>query len=97
MFGKRFWRATRFTGLVVRELIGWSILLVGLNVFRICFRYLDQGYVVEGFVAAIVGVMLFRGGLQLIKVSVAARAMRQAGSGEGHEPPASNLRRVTAA
>jgi len=75
----RFWRATRFTGLVVREIVGWGLLAAGLYVFRTCFDYLDEALVVEGFVSAIIGVMLFRGGLQLVKVAVAARAIR-------HEP-----------
>lgn len=76
---KRFWRATRLTGLVLRELVGWGLLAAGLYVFRISFGYLDEALVVEGFVSAIIGVMLFRGGLQLVKVAVAARAIR-------HEP-----------
>ena len=79
MTSNRFWRATRFTGLIVREIVGWGLLAAGLYVFRTCFGYLDEALVVEGFVSAIIGVMLFRGGLQLVKVAVAARAIR-------HEP-----------
>ena len=73
---RTFWRVTRLTGLVVREVIGWVLLVSGLNVFRICFQYLNHALVIEGFIAAIIGVMLFRGGLQLVKVAVAARALR---------------------
>lgn len=73
---RRFWRASRVAGLFIREIIGWALLLISLNIFRIVFSYLNQAYVIEGAVAAVVGVMLFRGGLQLIKVSVAARALR---------------------
>lgn len=76
---RSFWRAMRISGLVVREVIGWVLLVSGLNVFRICFRYLNHALVIEGFIAAIIGIMLFRGGLQLVKVAVAARAIR-------HEP-----------
>lgn len=72
---KRFWWSVRVAGLVLREVIGWALLLLGLNVFRYCFRYLDQALVVEGFISAMIGVMLFRGGLQLVKVAVAARAL----------------------
>lgn len=71
-----FWRAFRWPGLVVREIVGWVLLLVGLSTFRESLRYLEQARVVEGFVSAIIGVMLFRGALQLIKVAVAARAFR---------------------
>lgn len=74
---KRLWQATRWTGLIVREIAGWALLLGGLNTFRTSLQYLEKQLVVEGFVAAIMGVMLFRGGLQLVKVAVAARAFRQ--------------------
>lgn len=73
---KRFWHTVRFTGILLREVIGWILVLAGLNIFRICFGYLNQALVVEGFVAAIMGIVLFRGGLQLVKVAVAARALR---------------------
>ena len=76
-----FWRAIRASGLIFREVVGWALLLLGLNVFRYCFRYLDQALVTEGFISAIIGVMLFRGGLQLVKVAVAARALRSEASG----------------
>ena len=66
----------RWSGLVVREVVGWALLLYGLSMFRHSLRFLEQARVVEGFVSAIVGVMLFRGALQLIKVAVAARAFR---------------------
>ena len=74
----QIWQVTKWTGLIIREVIGWGLLAVSLNVFRICFQYLNQALVIEGFIAAIIGVMLFRGALQLIKVSVAARAIREA-------------------
>lgn len=41
-----------------------------------CFFYLQRGLVIEGSVLGVIGVMLFRGGLQLVKVAVAARAFR---------------------
>ena len=74
---KRLWQATRWTGLIIREIAGWALLLGGLNTFRTSLQYLERQLVVEGFVAAVMGVMLFRGGLQLVKVAVAARAFRQ--------------------
>lgn len=40
------------------------------------FAFLQRGYVIEGSVVGFIGVMLFRGGLQLVKVAVAARAFR---------------------
>lgn len=77
MAKSKFWKAWRVFWLFVREFIGWAFVLLSLNIFRICFIYLNNGLVIEGSVAAMVGVMLFRGGLQLVKVAVAARAVRR--------------------
>lgn len=71
-------------GLFIRELIGWLLLALGLNVFRISFAYLNSRQVVEAAVAAVIGIFIFRGGLQLLKIAVAARALiweRQGESG----------------
>ena len=76
---KSIWRTTRVAGLFFREIVGWCLVLVSLTIFWRCFQFLNRAYVIEGFVAAIVGVMLFRGGLQLVKVAVAARALRPPG------------------
>lgn len=72
----RIWRLLRLSGLFARELVGWGFMLLGLNVFRISFQYLNYSAVIEGFIAAMIGFVLFRCGLQLVKVSVAARAFR---------------------
>jgi hypothetical protein len=69
------WKPSAWSlGLILRELVGWLIIVLGLNIFRICFHYLDRRQVIEGLIAAIMGVLVFRGGLQLVKVAVAARA-----------------------
>jgi len=72
----RFWRTARISGLFVREIIGWLLMLLGLNVFRISLMYLSRMLVIEGFVATIIAIVIFRSGLQLVKVAVAARAIR---------------------
>ena len=64
------------SGLIVRETIGWLLMASGLFVFRLCFGYLDGGRVIEAMVGSVIGFVLFRGGLQLVKVAVAARALR---------------------
>lgn len=73
---RRFWRGFRFTGLVLRELIGWALMGCGLYVFRTCFAYLNTtpSQLIQAVVAAMIGAFLFRSGLQLVKVAVAARA-----------------------
>ncbi len=62
-------------GLLIRELVGWGLLLLGLNVFRISFAELNDRRVVEAGIAAMIGLFIFRGGMQLLKVAVAARAL----------------------
>lgn len=69
-------RAAR--GLVFREIVGWFLVMGSLAIFWKCFQHLEEGGVIQGFIFSIVGVMLFRGGLQLVKVAVAARALRPA-------------------
>jgi hypothetical protein len=62
-------------GLWIREIIGWILLVVGLNLFRVCFGYLNSRQVVEAAVGAAIGFFVFRAGMQLIRVAVAARAV----------------------
>ena len=69
------WKPTAWAlGLLLRELVGWLLVGLGLNVFRLSLNYLDQRQVIEGLIATVVGLLIFRGGLQLVKVAVAARA-----------------------
>lgn len=68
--------AMRRFGILFREFVGWALVLGGLVVFVRCFGYLNDGLVVESLVLVTMGVVLFRGGLQLVKVAVAARALR---------------------
>ena len=68
-------------GLYVREIIGWILLALGLTFFYESLKLIKPsgGYVplvVEGFIAAFMGFVVFRGGLQLVKVAIAARVVR---------------------
>jgi hypothetical protein len=60
----RFW---------VREVAGWLLVALGLYVFYICFALLWGGRILEAGPLTIVGVVIFRGGIHLLKVAVAAR------------------------
>ena len=86
------WTTFRTMALFAREFVGWALVLVSLYIFGVfdfvlaffgfrglpsSFAYLRLGHVIEGTVAGFIGVMLFRGGLQLVKVAVAARAFRR--------------------
>lgn len=70
------WKTLRLSGLVFRELIGWLFVLVGFAGFWIVFRYLQFGGILEGTLITAISIVIFRAGLQLVKVSVAARALR---------------------
>lgn len=65
---------------VLREIAGWVLLGVGLAAFGVCyFVFLLQKRVVEGAALGVIGFVIFRGGLHLLKVAIAARAASEAG------------------
>ncbi len=78
----------RFLG---RELMGWALVLIGLAIFYLCIGLLlnpspGPEAILEGPPLAIIGVIVFRGGIHLLKVAVAARLCMQT-QGETLKPP----------
>ncbi len=68
----RFW---------IREIAGWLLVLLGLYVFYICFLVLlgAQGSLLfEAIFLTVIGVVVFRAGIHLLKVAVAARVCLEA-------------------
>ena len=67
----RFW---------TREVAGWVLLGLGLYVFYRDYQLLMEGnhYVLEGAMLTVIGIFLFRGGIQLLKIAVAARVCMDA-------------------
>ncbi len=65
----RFW---------IRELAGWVLVLLGLVAFGVSFWMLKQHYWIEAGVPSLIGFFVFRGGIHLLKVAVAARICLQA-------------------
>lgn len=62
----------------VREIAGWFLLVLGLILFGICyFTLLRNGRIVESGPVALIGIFVFRGGIHLLKVAVAARICQQ--------------------
>lgn len=58
----------------LREIAGWVLLGIGLSAFAVCyFVFLLQRRIVEAVVLGGVGFIIFRSGLQLLKVAIAAR------------------------
>lgn len=62
----------------VRELAGWMLVVLGLLVFYACYDFLDHGRVVETGALTVIGIFLFRGGIHLLKMAVAARICLEA-------------------
>jgi hypothetical protein len=61
----RFW---------TREVAGWALIVLGLFLFYRCYTLITgpNHYILEGGMLTIVGVFLFRGGIHLLKVAIAA-------------------------
>jgi hypothetical protein len=59
----------------IRELAGWAMVLAGLYLFAICLGLLNDRRVIEAGIGAGIGVIVFRGGIHLIKVATAARVV----------------------
>jgi hypothetical protein len=79
-----------------REIAGWLLLLLGLAIFYLCFVFLAQQLVVQAIPLTVIGIFVFRGGLHLLKVAVAAQICLEA-KGRLYESPAATARlpRVT--
>jgi hypothetical protein len=68
----RFW---------IREVLGWMLVLVGLFVFYVCASVLlgePEPLILEAVPLTFIGFIIFRGGIHLLKVAVAARISLQA-------------------
>ena len=57
----------------LRELAGWILLGTGLAAFVLTYNFLLQRYTVQAVILGMVAFVIFRGGLHLLKVAVAAR------------------------
>lgn len=66
----RFW---------MRELAGWLLVALGIYVFIVVFSLLlnPAPGILESGPLTLVGIILFRGGIHLLKVAVAARVATQ--------------------
>lgn len=61
----------------VREIAGWMLVLLGLGLVGLALSFLSDRQVVEGGVATMAALFIFRGGLLLIRISTAARVCLQ--------------------
>jgi hypothetical protein len=69
----------------LREIAGWLLIGAGVAAFGLCYvEFLLKKRLLEAVPMAFIGYVVFRGGMHLIKVAVAARACREAAL----QPPA---------
>ena len=64
----------------LREIAGWALVVLGLFIFFAVYAFCQDSPpgIFEAFILMIVGVFVFRGGIHLLKVSVAARLCAKA-------------------
>lgn len=61
----------------VREIVGWCLMLLGLLFFAWTVVFVNSRQVVEAAILASIGAIVFRSGIHLMKVAVAAQAYAQ--------------------
>jgi small neutral amino acid transporter SnatA (MarC family) len=74
----RFW---------TREAAGWALVAIGLVAFGASYLFLLSWAYVEAFLLIPVGVFIFRGGIHLLKVAVAARVCMDTAEKKPREAP----------
>jgi hypothetical protein len=61
-----------------REVVGWGLLAFGAYLFYCSyFVFLKNNKIFESGPTVLMGIIVFRGGIQLLKVAVAARVCQQ--------------------
>lgn len=73
---------------LVRELAGWTLVVLGLFVFYVCFALLlTEHAILHAIFLTVMGVIIFRGGMHLIRIAVAGRVSREAQHLTSEQPP----------
>ena len=71
-----------------RELVGWILMAMGVYVLFRAFLLLTAGnqFMLEGGTVTVIGFVLFRGGIHLLKIAVAAHICMEAASATAPAP-----------
>ena len=62
----------------VREVIGWVLMVLGLWLFYLSYVFVINKNWIGSGPTVLMGIVVFRGGIHLLKVAVAARVCQQA-------------------
>ena len=77
----------------IREIAGWVFIALGLAAFWICyFVLIKNGKPVEAGPTVLIGIILFRGGIHMLKVAVAARICQQPEPAPVRQAPSARIR-----
>jgi len=71
----------------VREVVGWVLLVLGLWLFYQSYVFLMNRLIVQSGPTVLMGIVVFRGGIHLLKVAVAARVCQRAPAESKSTPP----------
>ena len=80
----------------VREAAGWGLVVLGVLMFLIVYDYCERRWIFEAGILGVIGIFVFRGGIHLLKVAVAARVCQQAQEKLAAAPPVTGIRAGTA-
>jgi hypothetical protein len=69
----------------LREVFGWALVALGLAIFWLVILHLVEGAVYQTVGMTVIGIFVFRGGIHLLKVALAARVCLEAA--EKMQPP----------
>jgi hypothetical protein len=62
----------------IREVAGWLLVVLGLFIFVLVYELCLERKIFESWPITIIGIFVFRGGIHLLKVAIAARICQQA-------------------
>jgi hypothetical protein len=74
-------------GYLLREIAGWALVVTGLFAFYTAYDLLLRKRVFEASPVVFIGFIVFRGGIHLLKVAVAAQAARDVPDTAGKTTP----------
>jgi hypothetical protein len=63
---------------LIREVVGWGLIGVGILLFYGAYSLAREKRLCEMLLLTVIGILVFRGGIHLIKVAVAARVSERA-------------------
>jgi hypothetical protein len=69
-----------------REGAGWLLVALGVYIFYLCYALLTSGAPAHAAELTVIGFVVFRGGIHLLKMMVAARVAREAQHGITERP-----------